>query len=118
MSNSDLTAVLFLLLLLVALAQLLGYLFVRMRQPKVIGEILAGIVLGPAVLGRLQIGSSSLPELSKHHAPILNFDESALEKADRPHRRPVFRDPAIADGAVSHNGGCGTVPWTCGSVKF
>lgn len=73
MSNSDLTTVLFLLLLLVGLAQLLGYLFVKMRQPKVIGEILAGIVLGPAVLGRLQIGTLSLPELSKHHAPILNF---------------------------------------------
>jgi Kef-type K+ transport system membrane component KefB len=65
--------VLFLLLLLVGLAQLLGYIFVKLRQPKVIGEILAGIVLGPALLGRLQLGSLSLPELSKHHAPILNF---------------------------------------------
>lgn len=73
MSNSDLTSVLFILLLLVGLAQLLGYIFVKLRQPKVIGEILAGIVLGPALLGRLQIGSLSLPELSKHHAPILNF---------------------------------------------
>lgn len=73
MSNSDLTSVLFLLLLLVGLAQSLGYFFVKLRQPKVIGEILAGIVLGPAVLGRLQIGSLSLPELSKHHAPILGF---------------------------------------------
>lgn len=73
MSNSDLTSALFLLLLLVGLAQLLGYIFMKLRQPKVIGEILAGIVLGPALLGRLQFGSMSLPELSKHHAPILNF---------------------------------------------
>ena len=73
MSNSDLTSVLFLLLLLVGLAQLLGYLFVKMRQPKVIGEILAGIVLGPAVLGRLHFASTSLPEMAKHHEPILNF---------------------------------------------
>ena len=73
MSNSDLTAVLFLLLLLVGFAQLLGYLFVRLRQPKVVGEILAGIVLGPALLGRLHFGALSLPELSKTHAPILNF---------------------------------------------
>ena len=73
MSNSDLTTILFLLLLLVGFAQLLGYAFVRLRQPKVIGEILAGIVLGPALLGRLQVGSLSLSELSKHHAPILNF---------------------------------------------
>lgn len=72
-SNSDLTSVLFLLLLLVGLAQLLGYLFVKIRQPKVIGEILAGIVLGPALLGRLHFGSTSLPALAKHHEPILNF---------------------------------------------
>ena len=73
MSNSDLTTVLFLLLLLVGLAQLLGYFFVKLRQPKVIGEILAGIVLGPALLGRIHVGSLSLPELAKHHAPVLNF---------------------------------------------
>ncbi len=73
MSNSELTTVLFLLLLLVALAQLFGYVFVKLRQPKVIGEILAGIVLGPAVLGRVQIGSLSLPELVKHHVTIVNF---------------------------------------------
>jgi Kef-type K+ transport system membrane component KefB len=73
MSNSDLTSALFLLLLLVGLAQVLGYIFVKIRQPKVIGEILAGIVLGPALVGRLHIGSTSLPELAKHHAPILSF---------------------------------------------
>jgi len=73
MSNADLTSVLFLLLLLVGLAQFLGYIFVKIRQPKVIGEILAGIVLGPALLGRIHFGSTSIPDLAKHHAPILNF---------------------------------------------
>src|ERR1700759_1320468 len=73
MPNSDLTSVLFLLLLLIGLAQLFGYIFVKLRQPKVIGEILAGVVLGPALLGRLHIGSFSLPELAKHQAPILSF---------------------------------------------
>lgn len=73
MSNSDLTTILLLLLLLVALAQLLGHLFVKIRQPKVVGEILAGIILGPALLGRLHFGSLSTLELSHQHAPILDF---------------------------------------------
>ena len=73
MSNTDLTTVLLLLLLLAGLAQVFGYLFVKIRQPKVIGEILAGIVVGPALLGRIQIGSFSIPEILRHQAPILNF---------------------------------------------
>lgn len=52
---------------------MLGLVFMKLRQPKVIGEILAGIILGPAVLGRLHIGSLSLPELASQHAPVLNF---------------------------------------------
>jgi K+:H+ antiporter len=51
--------ILFLSLLLAA-AHLLGYLFTRLRQPRVIGEILAGIVMGPFVLGRLPAWSRLL----------------------------------------------------------
>jgi Kef-type K+ transport system membrane component KefB len=51
--DATLTSLLLPLLLLLALAHLLGHLFVRLRQPRVCGEILAGIVLGPALLGRL-----------------------------------------------------------------
>jgi Kef-type K+ transport system membrane component KefB len=72
LSNSDLTSILFLLLLLVGLAHLLGYLFVKLRQPKVVGEILAGIVIGPALLGRLPF-ASGLTEAIKHQGNVLNF---------------------------------------------
>jgi K+:H+ antiporter len=39
------------LLLIVGGAQALGYLFTRLRQPRVVGEILAGVILGPTLLG-------------------------------------------------------------------
>jgi Kef-type K+ transport system membrane component KefB len=71
-SNSDLTSILFLLLLLVGLAQLFGWLFVRLRQPKVIGEILAGIVLGPALIGRLP-WAAGLMNATKHQGTLLSF---------------------------------------------
>lgn len=72
MSNSDLTAIFVLLLALVATAQLLGWLFVRLRQPKVVGEILAGVVLGPALIGRLPF-ASGLGQVANHHKDILDF---------------------------------------------
>ena len=72
MSNSDLTSILLLLLLLVSLAQLLGYLFTRLRQPKVVGEILAGVVLGPALLGKLP-AASRISDAIVHQSSILNF---------------------------------------------
>jgi Kef-type K+ transport system membrane component KefB len=72
MSNSDLTSILFILLLLAGLAQLFGWLFMKLRQPKVIGEILAGIVLGPALIGRLPF-ASGLIDATKNEARLLNF---------------------------------------------
>ena len=53
MSNEEIGSIVVLLLILIATAHLFGYLFARLRQPKVIGEIVAGVVLGPTLLGRI-----------------------------------------------------------------
>jgi Kef-type K+ transport system membrane component KefB len=72
MTNAQLTPVLFALLLLVGFAQLLGYVFVKLRQPRVIGEILAGVVLGPALLGRIP-AIAHIMDGAKHQGNILDF---------------------------------------------
>ena len=77
MSDSALGSLLFLLFLFIALAHLLGYLFVRLRQPRVIGEILAGILLGPSLIGRLAgLHPPQLLDLSglmHQHDSVLSF---------------------------------------------
>jgi len=55
-NTHELGNVLLALLLLMLGANLLGHLFSRLRQPKVVGEIVAGILLGPTLLGRLSPG--------------------------------------------------------------
>jgi Kef-type K+ transport system membrane component KefB len=58
----DTTAAAHLLAALAALlvaAHALGALFARFRQPRVIGEIAAGLVLGPTLLGHLAPGAES-----------------------------------------------------------
>jgi Kef-type K+ transport system membrane component KefB len=71
-SNADLTSILFILLLLVGLAQLLGYVFTKIHQPKVVGEILAGVVLGPSLLGHFRI-AASLTAAMHHQDTLLTF---------------------------------------------
>ena len=72
LTNLQLTTILFVLLLLVGLAQLLGYLFVRLRQPRVIGEILAGVVLGPALLGRIPFFANLVHDVT-HPSGVFDF---------------------------------------------
>jgi Kef-type K+ transport system membrane component KefB len=50
MSSTQLGAVVLPLALLIASAHILGHLFTRLRQPRVIGEIAAGVLFGPALL--------------------------------------------------------------------
>jgi len=51
MSDTGFGIIALLLFLLLASAHVLGYLFTRLRQPRVVGEILAGLLLGPVVAG-------------------------------------------------------------------
>jgi len=49
--------------LILALSRIMGFLFVRFRQPQVMGEMLAGIMLGPSLFGLL------FPHAFKHVFP-------------------------------------------------
>jgi K+:H+ antiporter len=51
LTGSDVAHLLLALALLLASAHAIGHLFVLCRQPRVIGEILGGLLLGPTVLG-------------------------------------------------------------------
>ena len=53
MAHSTLGSLAFFLLSALLLAHGLGWLFVRLRQPRVIGEILAGVIMGPTLLGQI-----------------------------------------------------------------
>lgn len=77
MSNSDFGSLTVFLFLLLALARLLGHLFVRLRQPRVVGEILAGLLLGPSVLGHftgvLSGFTAAGVAAASPHADVISF---------------------------------------------
>jgi Kef-type K+ transport system membrane component KefB len=64
--------VLLALTIIILTARLMGALFSRLRQPAVIGEVLAGILLGPSLLGRVapEVSHFVLP---KTVAPFLGI---------------------------------------------
>jgi Kef-type K+ transport system membrane component KefB len=51
MSEQEIGSLTLVLVLILGLAHLFGHLFSRLHQPRVIGEILAGLIIGPSVLG-------------------------------------------------------------------
>ena len=53
MSTTDIGNVLLALSVLLVSTHFVGYIFVRLRQPRLVGEILAGILVGPFALGRI-----------------------------------------------------------------
>ena len=56
-TQQDLLHVLLALVVVIATARAMGWVFRTFGQPPVVGEIIAGIVLGPSLLGRLTPGA-------------------------------------------------------------
>ena len=59
-AEHSLTSHLFEIFMLILATQIMGWLFQKMKQPAVIGELLAGVIVGPALLG--WVGEGSLLE--------------------------------------------------------
>jgi Kef-type K+ transport system membrane component KefB len=51
MQAADMTLILFSLVVIIVVARAFGWLFTRIGQPAVVGEIAAGVLLGPTLLG-------------------------------------------------------------------
>jgi Kef-type K+ transport system membrane component KefB/nucleotide-binding universal stress UspA family protein len=70
--HADTSAIIFIaeIVLMLVAGRLLGELMLRIRQPEVLGQLLAGILIGPTVLGNIWPGAHHLifpntPELKK-----------------------------------------------------
>ena len=59
MSNSEIGSIVLALAAIIGLVHILGFCFERMRQPRLVGEIIAGVVLGPFVLGHFLPSASA-----------------------------------------------------------
>ena len=75
MSNAEFGSLTLLLFLLLASAHALGHAFERLRQPRVIGEILAGVLLGPSLLGRAapRFAATVAPQSGTPHYAVVEF---------------------------------------------
>ncbi|MGH2688652.1 MAG: cation:proton antiporter [Actinomycetota bacterium] len=52
MTTAEVGSLAMALMLIIGSANLVGHLFLRIRQPKIVGEILAGSLIGPMILSR------------------------------------------------------------------
>ena len=59
------------LAIIIGSARVFGWLFGKVGQPPVVGEILAGVILGPSLLGRLYPGAMKAL-LTPQTTPVLS----------------------------------------------
>ncbi|RUS46884.1 cation:proton antiporter [Cohnella sp. AR92] len=85
--------------IIIAATKIAGHLSVRIGQPAVLGEIIAGIVLGPAVLGVLHADESFLHYFSEIGVLLLMFLAGLETDLDQLKRnwKPAF---AVAIGGI------------------
>jgi Kef-type K+ transport system membrane component KefB len=98
MSEADVPSVLVDLFLLFAAAKLTGELFDALGQPEVMGELLAGVVIGPHVLGLVGEGDTAVLEVIAELGVIILLFTVGLETSVRDLRK-VGR-PAITVGVL------------------
>jgi Kef-type K+ transport system membrane component KefB/mannitol/fructose-specific phosphotransferase system IIA component (Ntr-type) len=70
LSHDDVTTLMLGLAVLLASARLMGELARRLHQPSVLGEIIAGVLLGPTVLGRLTPDAAAFLFPAEGHAAV------------------------------------------------
>jgi Kef-type K+ transport system membrane component KefB len=71
-AHAELSGILLSLFCVVLSAQLLGWLMARFGQPRVIGQVLAGVIVGPSVLGLVEV-NITLQALAEFGAIFLMF---------------------------------------------
>ena len=98
MSEADVPSVLVDLFFLFAAAKLTGELFDALGQPEVVGELLAGVVIGPHVLGLVGEGDAAVLEVIAELGVIILLFTVGLETSVRDLRK-VGR-PAITVGVL------------------
>src|SRR3989304_6104206 len=72
LTAEQITIFLFALAVMLFAAKFFGEIFIKLNQPAIIGEILAGVILGPTVLGMILPGTFEWLFLQKEVALSLN----------------------------------------------
>ena len=74
MDNILISEVLMQLVILLIAAKLMGLVFEKIKQPKVLGELIAGLLIGPSLLGLIDIHNEIIIFLAELGVIVLLFE--------------------------------------------